>query len=239
MFGRRPFYTFSDADHATWRALYERQYAAAMQHGARWYREGVARLGLTSARIPDFAAVNETLKRVTGWQLVSTDVQYTNGQDWFEALARREFLITEYIRDRADLDYTPMPDIFHDTFGHLPFMAIPRYADFIQRFALHSLDYTQQQRHSLGNLWWYTIEFGLIVEDGELKALGAGLLSSYAELRRVFDGEVEIAPFDIDAFETHEQSPHEFHERLFVVDSWEQIERAVEQWTEAHPVPVY
>ncbi len=239
MIGSRPFHHFSADDDATWRALYQRQYADVMRHSTRWYHEGFEQIGLTADRVPDFAAMNEAFKRINGWQLVSTDVQYTNGQDWFEALARREFLITEYIRDRADLDYTPLPDIFHDAFGHLPFMAIPRYADFIQRFALHAVDYTQQQRHSLGNLWWYTVEFGLIREDGELKVLGAGLMSSYAEMQRVFNGEVEIVPFTLDAFEIYEQSPHEYHDTLFVVDSWEQIEQAVEQWTEAHPIPMY
>lgn len=232
---KRPFHTFTADDDLTWRLMFERQMPQIEQYATRMYRDGMAAIGLMPARIPDFAALDETFKRLVGWELVSTPVQYSSGQDWFEALARRQFLITEYIRDRAALEYTPLPDIFHDAFGHLPFMAHPFYADYIHRFALHAIQYTPEQRKSLGSLWWYTIEFGLIEEAGELKALGAGLMSSYAELRRVFAGEVNLVPYSLDAFERISPSPHEFHNTLFIMQSWAQVEHSVEEWVQAHP----
>jgi phenylalanine-4-hydroxylase len=231
---RRPFHQFTVEDNRTWRQLFRRQWPQVQKHATQMYLEGVEKIGLTEDRIPDFAQLNERFKELVGWELVSTDVQYSSGQDWFEALARREFLVTEYIRDRKDLEYTPLPDIWHDTFGHLPFMANQWYADYMQKFGQLAIQYTLEERKSLSSLWWYTIEFGLLYEDGELKAFGAGLMSSYAELRRAFEGEVELVPYSMEAFETLLPSPHEFHHRLFILDSWEQLEETTPQWVEAH-----
>jgi phenylalanine-4-hydroxylase len=219
----------------TWRLMFDQQLPQVQKLGTRLYLEGMDKIGLTTDHIPNFTELNERFKQLVGWELVSTDIQYSSGQDWFEALARKEFLITEYIRDRKDLSYTPLPDIFHDTFGHLPFMANQWYADYIHRFALHAIQYTPEQRKSLGSLWWYTIEFGLIREDGKLKALGAGLMSSYAELQRAYTSEVNLVPYSLEAFENVDPSPHEFHRTLFVLDSYDQLENSVEDWVKSHP----
>lgn len=232
---QRPFYRFSDADNHVWRILCERQWQQAQRHGSTWWRQGIELLDLRPDRIPDFAQLSDRISSLTGWQLVSTDVQYSDGQDWFQALARREFLITEYIRDMDSLDYTPLPDIFHDAFGHLPYMAHQRYADYLERFAHQALRYSKEERRSLGSLWWYTIEFGLMHEGEDLKALGTGLLSSVEEMRRAFNGEVTLVPYSLTAFEAIDPSPHAFHPTLFIVDSFDQVEQALIDWTTAHP----
>jgi len=232
---KRPFHRFTDDDSLTWRQLYERQFAQTQKRGSTLFAEGVKKIGLTPGHIPDFEALNQWFMTNVGWKLVSTPVQYSSGQDWFEALARKEFLITEYIRDRSDLEYTPLPDIWHDAFGHLPFMAHSWYADYIHRFALHAVKYTPEERISLGSLWWYTVEFGLVYEQGELKALGAGLMSSYAELERAFSNEVRLVPYTLEAFEHIAPSPHVYHDTLFVLDSYAQLLHSVEDWVEAHP----
>jgi phenylalanine-4-hydroxylase len=232
---RRPFHQFTPDDNVTWRLMFEQQLPQVQKFATRLYLDGMDKIGLTPDHIPNFTQLNQRFKQLVGWELVSTEIQYSSGQDWFEALARKEFLITEYIRDRKDLNYTPLPDIFHDTFGHLPFMAHQWYADYIHRFALHAIKYTPEQRKSLGSLWWYTIEFGLIREDGELKALGAGLMSSYAELQRAYTHEVNLVPYSLEAFENVDPSPHEFHRTLFVLNSYDQLEHSVEDWVKSHP----
>lgn len=235
MLVKRPFHVFTEDDTVTWKLLFDRQYPQAMQYATRWYKEGMDLINLRADRIPDFEQLSSRFKELVDWELVSTDVVYSDGQDWFLALEQREFLITEYIRERKDLEYTPLPDIWHDAFGHLPFMAIQRYADYLERFARHAIKYPKQERKSLGSLWWYSIEFGLLMEDGEMKALGAGLMSSYAELKRVYEGKVNLMPYSLEAFENLAPSPHEFHNTLFIFDSWEQIEQSVEDWVKAHP----
>jgi phenylalanine-4-hydroxylase len=235
MVKKRPFKVFSDAESAVWRVMFERQIPQVKEHATKLWLDGIDKIGLTAERIPDFAQLNQRFKELVGWELVSTDVQYSNGQDWFEALARKEFLITEYIRDMKDLEYTPLPDIFHDAFGHLPFMADQRYADYIHRFAMAALQYTPEGRKSLGSLWWYTIEFGFLRVNGELKALGAGLMSSVAELKRAYSDQVQRVPYSLAEFECIDPSPHVFHDKLFILDSYDQLEHSVDDWVAAHP----
>lgn len=234
---RRPFVAFSDDAHDRWRMMANRQWEQTQRYASRLWLEGIDKLNVTRDYIPDFSVMDTVLFDLVGWNLVSTDIQYSSDQDWFVAMREREFLITEYIRDRQDIDYTPLPDIFHDTFGHLPFMADRKFANYCQRFGDTTLVHPDSQRYSIKTMWWYTVEFGLIKEHGELKAIGAGLLSSKAELARAFDGSVKLLPFDIAAFETVAASPHAYHPQFFVLDSMDQLYDALDTWNKTHPIP--
>ncbi len=231
---RRPFKPFAPADDRIWSMLWDKQIANCRQHASSLWLDGLDLLGLDPARIPDFEALSRRLHELSGWELVSTDVIFSDGQTWFEHLARRQFLITEYIRDEKDLLYTPLPDIWHDSFGHLPLMANPRYADYVEHFAHVALRYDKEERKSLGSLWWYTIEFGFIIEDGEMKALGAGLMSSPGEMEHALSAVVAKVPFSVEAFESISPSPHEMHRTLFILDSMAQLETSAEAWVARH-----
>jgi len=237
---KRPFFTFDETAHETWRMLWQRQWARANKYASQYWKDGVDQIGLTGDRIPDFAQMDHVLQDLVGWELVSTDVQFSDGQEWFEHLAERKFLITEYIRDQKDLDYTPMPDIWHDAFGHLPLMTNQRYADYVQRFAQHALNYDKTQRKSLGSLWWYTIEFGFIREGddfGGIRAFGAGLMSSYGEIEKAFGDTVQREPYSLAAFERIDPSPRAMHQKLFILEDFDQLEQSVEDWVAHHPQP--
>lgn len=230
----RPFKQFSPAEDRIWNLLWTRQIDNCRSRASHLWLDGLDKLGMTPDRVPDFNAMNERLKQLTGWELVSTDVIFSDGQTWFEHLARRQFLITEYIREEKDLLYTPLPDIWHDTFGHLPFMADQRYADYIEHFAHVALRYNKDERKSLGSLWWYTIEFGFMIERGQMKAFGAGLMSSPGEMEHAYSNSVIKAPFSIEAFEQISPSPHAMHNTLFVLDGMEQLESSAEMWANRH-----
>ncbi|NDJ52723.1 MAG: hypothetical protein GYB68_06520 [Chloroflexi bacterium] len=227
MIERRPFFKFTPEDDQVWKLLYQRQWEHAHKYGCQMFIEGVEIMQLGPKRIPDFEALNKVYQERVDWELLSTDIVYADGQTWFEHLKERQFLISEYIRDASDLDYTPLPDIWHDAFGHLPFVTNQRYADLIREYAIIQLEAAPEVRKPMGSIWWYTIEFGLIREQGELKAFGTGLLSSYGELLNVFDGNVELRPFDPDDMGRYEPSPHAMHEVLWILDSFEQLEEFV------------
>jgi phenylalanine-4-hydroxylase len=227
---KRPFFKFDAQADETWRMLYAKQMAECQKNACKIWLDGVDKIGLTADRVPDFEVMDKRFQELVGWELVSTNVQFSDGQEWFEHLAERKFLITEYIREQKDLDYTPLPDIWHDTFGHLPLMANQRYADYVQEFAKYALQFTKEERKSLGSLWWYTIEFGFMIENGERKCFGAGLMSSYGEMKRALTEAVRKAPYSLDAFEQIDPSPHRMHDTLFVLDSMEQLEQSVVDW---------
>jgi len=226
---KRPFYQWDETEHKTWGMLYERAWPRVVRRACRMYHEGHKRMGMNAQRLPDFAVLDVLYQQRVGWELVSTPVQYSDGQDWFEHLIKKQFLITEYIRERDSLDYTPLPDIFHDAFGHLPFMMHQRYANLVLDYARLMLLADVESRPALGSIWWYTIEFGLIKEDGEIKAFGAGLMSSYEEIETAFSDRVKRSPFNPAEMGQVKPSPHEIHKQLWILDSFDQLETFVKQ----------
>jgi len=229
---KRPFHIFTSEDDNIWATLYAKLYPEVQKYAHPLYLEGLDKLDITADRVPDFDTMNSYLMDTIGWELVSTDVQYTDGQTWFEHLAERKFLITEYIRPMDSLDYTPLPDIWHDTFGHLPFMVHQDYADYLEQFGKRAIEFTVEQRTQggLGALWWYSVEFGLMKVGDELKAFGAGLMSSYEELQRSMNGVVEIVPYSIEVTGKTTPSPHEMHTRLFLIESTDQLHNVLHDW---------
>ncbi len=117
-------------------------------------------------------------------------------RDFLSALAKRVFCSTQYIRYHSRPLYTPEPDICHELMGHAPMLAIPEFADLSQKIGEGSLSATDEQIEQLATLYWFTIEYGVVRQEGRLRAYGAGLLSSFGELEHALSGAVEIRPFD-------------------------------------------
>lgn len=78
-------------------------------------------------------------------------------------------------------EYSPEPDIFHEVLGHVIMLADKEFAQISQEFGLFSLGATEEQISALGALFWYTVEFGSIKEEGKIKAYGGGIASSLGE----------------------------------------------------------
>ena len=173
---------FSAADHATWRLLHRRQAALLPGYAARAYRDGLARLPFADG-VPDFDATSAVLRAATGWSIVPVPGLIPD-HAFFEHLAARRFPVTNWIRRPEELDYIVEPDIFHDAFGHVPLLMQPEFASFLEAYGRLG-----QQAARIGalaplaRLYWFMVEFGLIEEDGGLRAYGAGILSSAAETR--------------------------------------------------------
>ena len=102
---------------------------------------------------------------------------------FFEMLAARQFPTTTWLRNRDSLEYTPEPDIFHDVFGHVPMHAHPVFADFLQQYGkvCAALRADKDKLERMGRLFWFTVEFGVIRQNGEIKLYGSGLISSHGE----------------------------------------------------------
>jgi phenylalanine-4-hydroxylase len=183
--------------------------------------EGFDRLQLPREVIPTIAYLNGKIEPATGWQTVRTRVRYSDAVDWYKEFAQRHFLVTDYIREEHELEFTPEPDMFHDIFGHLPFLMIPEYAEFEDLFAPTFLRADEETREQIKRLAWYTAEFGMVRENGELKVFGAGLLSSAGEIDKVMSGGTRLEEFSIQKIIEVPKSVWEFNSVLFVADSLE------------------
>lgn len=192
------YIAYTPDEDAVWRDLYAAQEAAVEAHMAQPYLQGLRKLEMPKERVPQCPDISAILKRETGWQVAP--VPALIGFDKFYAmLADRTFPAASFIRSREDFDYIEEPDIFHEIFGHTPLLTDARFAEFSHAIGKAGLKAEKKDFSWLIRLYWFTIEFGLTKENGELKALGSGLASSKTELpHAVQSGDPELRPFDIE-----------------------------------------
>jgi phenylalanine-4-hydroxylase len=174
-------------DHDTWDLLFARQSALLPGRAASAWLRGLDVLRLSRPGIPDFRELNDRLGAATGWQVVAVPGLVPDAV-FFDHLANRRFVAGNFIRGRDELDYLQEPDVFHDVFGHVPMLADPVFADYIQAYGkggLRSLEFGALDK--LARLYWYTVEFGLVEEEGALRVYGSGIVSSFGETRFALD----------------------------------------------------
>lgn len=218
---------YRDEDHLVWATLYRRRMPALRTTACRVFLRGVDDIGLESECIPELSVLNRRLARRTGWRAVPVSGFLPAG-DFFRSLARREFPTTVTIRAADRLDYVPEPDIFHDVFGHVPLHADPVFADFLQRFGvLASEARTQEETDRMARLFWFTVEFGLILEKGGVRAYGSGLISSHADAANALGPKCEHRLFDLEAVLEQPFRIDDLQPVLFVVQSFTQLFEAV------------
>jgi phenylalanine-4-hydroxylase len=215
---------YSPEQHAVWQELVGRRMPQLHEHACAEYLDGFDLIGLKQDQLPNLAAVSARLAPRTGWS--STPVSgFLPADAFFEMLAARMFPTTTWLRARESMDYTPEPDIFHDVFGHVPMHAHPVFADFLEHYGkvCASVIDRPDALERLGRLFWFTVEFGLIRQRGEIKVYGSGLISSHGECTRVLAGGCEIKDFNLEAVLNQEMQTSEMQPVLYAVESFEEI----------------
>lgn len=180
---------FTAAEHDRWRRLHERQMEVLQGRACSAFLNGLEALDLHGTGVPDFEVLNEGLERLTGWRVVAVPGLVPDAV-FFEHLANRRFPAGNFLRTEAEFDYIEAPDVFHDVFGHVPMLADPTYADYMQEYGRAGWKAMRYNRlKALGALYWYTVEFGLIEEAGAVRAYGAGILSGPTEAKFAVEAE--------------------------------------------------
>ncbi len=221
---------YTPEQHAVWQELVARRMPQLREHACAEYLDGFKQIGLREDRLPDLKAVSALLAPRTGWN--STAVSgFLPANAFFEMLAARKFPTTTWLRSRESMDYTPEPDIFHDVFGHVPMHAHPVFADFLEHYGklCASVIDRPEALERLGRIFWFTVEFGLIRQDGGIKVYGSGLISSHGECTRVLNGGCEIKDFDLDTVMNQEMQTSEMQPVLYAVESFDQIYEAAKE----------
>lgn len=217
---------YSDEDQAVWRLLVERQTMLAREHACEEFLQGLSTLGIGDS-IPDFESVNARLKPLTGWRIVGVPGLIPDAV-FYDHLAHRRFPVTVWIRTRAELEYLVEPDLFHDFFGHVPLLSNPVFADYMQLYGQRGVE-AGPMIDLLARLYWYTVEFGLIRTPKGLKAYGAGILSSAAEVKHAIEGEnVERLPFEATTVMRRPYVIDKLQNTYFVLDDFRQLFEAAQ-----------
>ncbi len=174
---------FTADQHAIWEDLYTGIHQPyLLEHLCHEFIDGLSLLQLDPCHIPKVAYLNEQITPRTGWRIERTAVRYTLADDWYRKFAQRIFMITDYLRTREQMEFTPEPDMFHDIFGHLPYLTQAFYARIEDKFAPAYLKATPDEKEAIKRLAWYSTEFGLVIEDNRFKVFGAGTISGRSEL---------------------------------------------------------
>jgi phenylalanine-4-hydroxylase len=155
--------SYSAAEHDRWDRLFHRSVAALQGRACDEFLAMVKALELSDGGIPDMQRLSERLKKITGWSVVPV-AELVPDDVFFNHLANRRFPAGAFIRPEEEMKYLKEPDIFHDIFGHVLLLANPVYSDLLVAYGKGGQRAMQLGRlHNLARLYWYTVEFGLMV----------------------------------------------------------------------------
>lgn len=219
---------FSPEDHDTWDILTARQTSLLQGRIVSPFLEGLAKLGLANGGIPELGTLNSCLQPLTGWRCVAVGGLVPDAA-FFAMLADKVFPIGNFIRKRAQLDYLEEPDCFHDIFGHVPMLAHEALAAAMQRFGEEGVRAIACGRgDAVARMYWHTIEFGLVRENGITRILGAGLASSFGEaIKSLDDPTIERRPFSAEEAIATPYRHDEMQPLYLVADSLDLVVRTL------------
>ncbi|GAB3339819.1 hypothetical protein GCM10027299_52720 [Larkinella ripae] len=224
------YHTYTPDDQAVWQLLFERQVTQLPGKASQDYLDGIDKVGFVADHIPDFEReLNPRLQRLTQWRVSAVPGLISN-RDFFELMASRNFPATTWLRKRGQLDYLQEPDMFHDTFGHVPLLANQPFCDFLaalSRIALAHVDHPEAIE-MISRLYWYTVEFGLIQEPPGLRIYGGGILSSPGETTYSLSSQrPDRIPYEVGKLLQTPYIIDHYQNQYFVIESYEQLYHSI------------
>lgn len=216
---------YSPAEHGVWKTLFERQTSILPGRACDEFLDGIGKLDLVPDRIPEFERISDVLEKLTGWRVVAVP-SLVPDDIFFAHLARRRFPAGQFIRKPGELDYIEEPDVFHDFFGHVPMLAHPVFANYMEAYGKGGLRALNEfgALKNLARLYWYTVEFGLVRKPEGLRIYGSGIVSSRAESIYALESpSPNRIRFDLERVMRTDYRIDDFQETYFVIDSFDQL----------------
>ena len=216
-----PTAPYTELEHGVWQKIWKALDRAHREHACAEYLECLERLDFESDRIPQLDEVSRKVKALSGFRLEPV-AGLVEPRVFLESLARGVFLSTQYIRHHSTPLYTPEPDVAHEIIGHAVTLASKRFAELNRLFGeavTRTKDPDDLDR--LSRVYWFTIEFGVLRENGRIKAYGTGLLSSAGELAEMH--KAKLLPLDVEVAANQVYDPTHFQAILFCADSFDEM----------------
>ncbi len=215
---------YTAEEHGVWKTLYKRQTKMLPGRACNEFLDGLKALKMPHDQIPNFDEMNKELMKLTGWQVVAVPGLVPDAE-FFEHLSNRRFVAGQFIRKREQLDYLQEPDIFHDVFGHVPMLANPVFADYMEAYGkggLRALGFDCLK--NLARLYWYTVEFGLINTPEGMRIYGAGIVSSKGESEfSLDDPSPNRIHFNLARLMRTKYRIDDYQQTYWVIDSFEEL----------------
>jgi phenylalanine-4-hydroxylase len=219
---------YTSEEHVVWQTIWQALRPAHRKYACVEYLASLKGLSFDPGRIPQLREVNERVQAISGFRLEPV-AGLVQPRVFLENLADGVFLCTQYIRHHSTPLYTPEPDVVHEIVGHGVTLSCPQLAELNRLFGkavrrTNSSDALER----LSRVYWFTIEFGVLREDGQVKAYGTGLLSSAGELEEM--SRAELRPFDLEAASLQEYDPTHFQPVLFCAESFEEMYQTLREY---------
>lgn len=219
--GPIPDVPYTDVEHGVWQTVLAELDKLHEVYASKEFLKGAENVALPRDRVVQLSEVTERLLQISNFRIAPVPGLVPT-RTFYGSLADRTFLSTQYLRHESVPLYTPEPDVIHEIVGHANMLGNAVLADVYELAGQASKRAESPEAlEFFSRVFWFTLEFGVVREDGELKAYGAGILSSYGEIQ-VFRDQ-EIRPFDIPAMGTLAYDITRFQPILFAAESTAQI----------------
>lgn len=217
-----PHITYSDSDRQVWQLVTGELNDLHRRHASAAYLESLSALSLPSDRPPQLRDVSDTIQKLTGFRMTPV-AGSTEARTFYEILADRTFLATQYIRHAARPGFSPEPDMIHEIIGHGPHLVNERWAQLYQLAGTAVRRLRNPSAVELASrIFWFAVESGLVNEGGKVKAWGASLMSSTRELAQLHDAKVR--PLDLAEMSQQDYNSHACQPVLFMANSQAHLE---------------
>lgn len=223
-----PLIHYEPEEDAIWSLISRKLLVAHREKACQYYLDGKEKLGLDLDHMPQLYDLNQKLQKEHHIGLVPAE-GLLHTRTFFHYLSQRQMPCTQFIRHQANPEYTPEPDAVHDVLGHVPHLINAEFNDVIELIGQAVMRADAAAIEAWGRVYWFTIEFGLLQENDDLKVLGAGILSSFGEMNYCFSEHVTRIPFDIQTVINTPYDPTRMQDKLFVIASMKDLKQQVAQ----------
>jgi phenylalanine-4-hydroxylase len=214
-----PDVAYKPEEHEIWHTISQRLVEHHKKYACELYLRGKALLNIETEHMPQLAALNARMEKASGFGLVPAE-GLLDASTFFGYLSQRRMPVTQFLRHNAHPEFTPEPDAVHDVIGHVPCLMDRAYTEVVRLVGEGVRGVSNEDQLTAWiRMYWFTIEFGLIMENGKLKVFGAGLLSSLEEMEYCLSDKVERRPFDLEEVIATPYDTTKMQDKVFVLPS--------------------
>jgi phenylalanine-4-hydroxylase len=233
-----PLIDYTAEETRIWREVSPKLEALHQRHASRIYLQAKRDLGISQTEIPQLRLLSAQLQRATAMHLVPAEGPLPY-RTFYRYIGARGFPVTQFLRHGSHPEFTPEPDMIHDCLGHVPPLLNRDYAELLTLIGkAASTTPHPEQVLALKRFSWFSIEFGLIEEEGELRVFGAGILSSTGEIPFSLSDQVKRSPFVTDEVIATDYDPSRMQDRLFIIPSFAYLRSEIEGLVRRFGIPV-
>jgi len=231
-----PYVKYTQEETDLWNKIWNMLVPLHKKHACQEFNENfrifVNEINFRGKEIPQLSDINNFLFKRTGTTFRPVDGLLSQ-REFLNSLAFNVFSSTQYLRHHSKPLYTPEPDIIHEYLGHAPMFANKDFCDFSQEIGLASLGATDDEIERLGTMYWFTIEFGICLEDGKRKLYGGGILSSPSEIEWAASDNPTIHEFDLEKIANFPYLITEIQKNYFLAPSFKKMKDMVRKYSDS------